>query len=87
MWMCRRFPLLALCFAALLCGASAQQTVTLGNGTVALNPNGSNSGGIPGWTSRGYKDLSSYAWYSLRGNIRNGQGALALMMPEQVDDS
>jgi hypothetical protein len=123
MRMFRRFPLLALCFAVLLCGASAQQTVTLGNGTVVLNgpwkfhtgddmawaqpdyndsawdkmdltlpassfdPNGSSSGWIPGWTSRGYKELSGYAWYRLRVNIQNGQSVLALMMPEQVDDA
>jgi hypothetical protein len=37
MWMFRRFPLLALSFAFLLCAASAQQTVTLGTATVALN--------------------------------------------------
>ena len=123
MWMFRRLPLLALALAVLLCGASAQQTVTLGNATVALNgpwkfqpgddmawaqpdyddsawdkidltiptgsydPNGSSGGWIPGWTSRGYKDLSGYAWYRLGVNIQNGQSALALMMPEQVDDA
>ena len=123
MWMFRRSALLALCFAVLLCGAFAQQTVTLGKATVALNgpwkfhsgddmawaqpdyddsawdkmdltlplgsydPNDGTSGWVPGWTSRGYKDLSGYAWYRLRVNIQNGQSALALMMPEQVDDA
>lgn len=123
MWMFRRFPLLALSFAFLLCAASAQQTVTLGTATVALNgpwkfhtgdnmawaqpdyddsawdkmdltlphgshdPNGGSSGWIPGWTSLGYKDYSGYAWYRLRVNIQNGQSALALQMPEQVDDA
>jgi Stage II sporulation protein E (SpoIIE) len=123
MWMFRRFPLLAVSFAFLLCGASAQQTVTLGNATVALNgpwkfhtgddpawaqpdyddsawdkmdltlppvsydPNGGTNGWIPGWTSRGYKDSSGYAWYRLRVNIQNGQSGLALKMPEQFDDA
>jgi hypothetical protein len=123
MWMFGRFPFLALSFAFLLCGASAQQTVTLGNATAALNgpwgfhtgddmawaqpdyddsgwdkmdltlspgsydPNSGAGGWIPGWTSRGYKDYSGYAWYRLRVNIQNGQSALALKMPELVDDA
>jgi Stage II sporulation protein E (SpoIIE) len=123
MWMFRRFLVLALSFACLLCGAFAQQTVTLGNATVALNgpwkfhtgdnmawaqpdyddsawdkmdltlpsgsydPNSGAGGWVPGWTLRGYKDLSGYAWYRLRVNIQNGQSALALKMPELVDDA
>jgi hypothetical protein len=107
MWMFRRFRLLALSFAALLCAASAQQTVTLGKSTVTLDgpwkfqtgddmawaqpdyddsswntmdltvparshdPYGGSGGWIPGWTSRGYKGYTGYAWYRLQVNIQN----------------
>jgi hypothetical protein len=57
MWMFRRFPLLALCFAALLCGASAQRTVTLGNATVALNgPWKFHTGDNMAWAQPDYDD-------------------------------
>jgi hypothetical protein len=55
--MFRRFPLLALCFAVLLCGASAQQTVTLGNGTVVLNgPLKFHTGDDMAWAQPDYDD-------------------------------
>ncbi len=40
------------------------------------------SGYLPGWTARGYKGYSGYAWYRLRINIQDGQSALALKMPD-----
>ncbi len=45
------------------------------------------SGYIPGWTARGYKGYSGYAWYRLRVSIQNGQSALALKMPIDFDDA
>ncbi|HEX4020671.1 MAG TPA: SpoIIE family protein phosphatase [Acidobacteriaceae bacterium] len=50
------------------------------------------SGYVPGWTARGYRGYAGYAWYRLRVNIQNnaentGQGALALKMPDNFDDS
>ncbi len=50
------------------------------------------SGYVPGWTAKGYPDLSHYAWYRLRINIENvaatGERArLAIKMPESFDDA
>ena len=45
------------------------------------------SGYVPGWTSRGYPGYAGYAWYRLRVNIQNGQSALALKLPDEVDDA
>ncbi|HTU50256.1 MAG TPA: SpoIIE family protein phosphatase [Acidobacteriaceae bacterium] len=45
------------------------------------------SGFVPGWTARGYKGYSGYAWYRLRVDIQDGQSALALKMPDNFDDA
>jgi hypothetical protein len=50
------------------------------------------SGFVPGWTASGYKGYSGYAWYRLRvdihdGPVHEGQSALALKMPDDVDDA
>jgi hypothetical protein len=45
------------------------------------------SGYVPGWTARGYKGYSGYAWYRLRVKIQDGQSALALKMPDNFDDA
>ncbi len=45
------------------------------------------SGFVPGWTARGYKGYSGYAWYRLRVNVQDGQSALALKMPDNFDDA
>jgi len=45
------------------------------------------SGFVPGWTARGYKGYSGYAWYRLRVNVQDGQSALALKMPYLIDDA
>jgi hypothetical protein len=45
------------------------------------------SGYVPGWTARGYKGYSGYAWYRLRVNLQDGQSALALKMPDNFDDA
>jgi hypothetical protein len=42
---------------------------------------------VPGWTARGYKGTSGYAWYRLRVNLQGGQTALALKMPDNFDDA
>ena len=58
-----------------------------------MPPNGSydpmigSSGYVPGWTARGYKGHSGYAWYRLRVHIQNGQSALALKMPDNFEDA
>ena len=51
------------------------------------DPTIGSSGFVPGWTTRGYKGYSGYAWYRLRINIQDGQSALALKMPDDFDDA
>ncbi len=57
----------------------------------SYDPTLGSSGFVPGWTARGYKGYSGYAWYRLRVNIGNGiqdgQSALALKMPDNFDDA
>jgi Stage II sporulation protein E (SpoIIE) len=45
------------------------------------------SGFIPGWTASGYRGHSGYAWYRLRINVESSHGALAIKMPDSVDDA
>ncbi len=44
------------------------------------------SGYVPGWTRRGYPELSGYAWYRLRVRVNDAGQALWLKMPPNVDD-
>lgn len=61
----------------------------------SYDPTIGNSGYVPGWTARGYKGYSGYAWYRLQVHIENGiengiqdgQSALALKMPDNFDDA
>ena len=50
-----------------------------------LTPN--ESGEVPGWTARGYKELSGYAWYRLQVVVDGASGRLALEMPPSADDA
>jgi len=57
-------------------------------------PNGSHdpyfgtSGFVPGWTVRGYRNYSGFAWYRLRVDVvEHAQDGLALKMPQNVDDA
>jgi hypothetical protein len=45
------------------------------------------AGFVPGWTARGYPDLSGYAWYRLRLRVRHADQPLWLKMPLDVDDA
>lgn len=46
------------------------------------------SGYIPGWTSKGFPNLSGYAWYRIKVPLENLQGKnLALLAPPAVDDA
>ncbi|HTU51678.1 MAG TPA: SpoIIE family protein phosphatase [Acidobacteriaceae bacterium] len=45
------------------------------------------SGYLLGWTARGYKGYSGYAWYRLRTNVQDGQTRLAIKLPDDVDDA
>jgi hypothetical protein len=49
------------------------------------------SGFVPGWTAKGYPNLSRYAWYRIRIDIENAatsaeHARLAIKMPESFDD-
>lgn len=65
---------------------SAWGTMDLTPAPGSYDPIIGSSGYVPGWTARGYKDYSGYAWYRLRVNIENNQTALALKMPDNFDD-
>jgi hypothetical protein len=45
------------------------------------------AGFVPGWTARGYPDLSGFAWYRLRLRVTNPGQPLWLKMPLEVDDA
>ncbi|HWU39493.1 MAG TPA: hypothetical protein VN203_17735, partial [Candidatus Acidoferrum sp.] len=44
------------------------------------------TGYVPGWTTRGYPNLTGYAWYRLRIRIDSHGRPVALEMPLNVDD-
>jgi hypothetical protein len=66
---------------------SAWGTMDLTPPPGSFDPVIGSSGYVPGWTARGYKGYSGFAWYRLRVNIQNGQTALALKMPDNFDDA
>ncbi len=45
------------------------------------------SGFVPGWTRKGYPDLSGFAWYRLRLRVKDASQALWLQMPLSFDDA
>lgn len=45
------------------------------------------SGYVPGWTRKGYPELSGYAWYRMRLRVNDAGQALWLKMPNDVDDA
>ncbi len=40
-----------------------------------------------GWTARGHKGYSGYAWYRLRVNVEGAKRSLSLKMPDTFDDA
>jgi len=45
------------------------------------------TGLAPGWTARGHKGYSGYAWYRLQVNVEGANRSLALKMPDSFDDA
>jgi hypothetical protein len=45
------------------------------------------TGYVPGWTQKGYPELSGYAWYRLRLRVKNADQPLWLKMPNDFDDA
>lgn len=45
------------------------------------------SGYLPGWTARGNRGYSGYAWYRLKINVRDGGTLVAIKMPDNFDDA
>lgn len=45
------------------------------------------SGYVPGWTLKGYPELSGYAWYRMHLRVNDAGEALWLKMPNDVDDA
>jgi hypothetical protein len=53
----------------------------------SVDPTYGTPGFVPGWTARGYPDLSGYAWYRLRVRVTDPGQPLQLKMPNDFDDS
>jgi hypothetical protein len=53
----------------------------------SVDPAYGTSGFVPGWTARGYPNLSGYAWYRLRVRIIDPGKPLELKMPNDFDDA
>ncbi len=67
---------------------SSWSTVDLTPPLSSYDPYMGSSGFVPGWTERGYRGYSGFAWYRLRVNIQDAaQGGLAIKMPSDVDDA
>lgn len=67
---------------------AAWDTIDLTPLQQSYDPSIGSGGFVPGWTARGYKGYSGYAWYRLRINVKNPQRvALALKMPDDIDDA
>jgi Stage II sporulation protein E (SpoIIE) len=66
---------------------SGWATVDLTPPPGSFDPLLGSSGYLPGWTARGYKGYSGYAWYRLTANVEDGQTRLAIKMPDDVDDA
>jgi Stage II sporulation protein E (SpoIIE) len=45
------------------------------------------TGFVPGWTRKGYPELSGYAWYRLRVRVTNPGQPIWLKMPDSFDDA
>jgi hypothetical protein len=45
------------------------------------------AGYVPGWSRRGYPDLTGFAWYRLRVHVSDPGQPLRLKMPDNVDDA
>lgn len=52
----------------------------------AVNPKDGTTGYVPGWTRKGYPELSGYAWYRLRVRVADAGQPLWLKMPDHFDD-
>jgi hypothetical protein len=66
---------------------SAWGTMDLTPPPGSFDPLLGSSGYLPGWTARGYKGYSGYAWYRLKTNVQDGQTRLAIKLPDDVDDA
>ena len=66
---------------------SAWATMDLTPPPGSFDPVIGSSGYLLGWTARGYKGHSGYAWYRLTTNVQDGRTRLALKMPDDVDDA
>jgi hypothetical protein len=53
----------------------------------AVDPLTGTSDYLPGWTQKGYPDLSGYAWYRLRLRVKDAGQPLWLKMPNDFDDA
>lgn len=62
-------------------------TMDLRSAPGAVSLHYGSSGYIPGWSARGYPHLAGFAWYRIRLHFAGPTQALALKMPNHVDDA
>lgn len=53
----------------------------------SIDPQFGTGGYVPGWTRRGYPELSGYAWYRLRVRVTHPDQKLWMKMPDNFDDA
>lgn len=53
----------------------------------SMDPLNGTSNYVPGWTQKGYPDMSGYAWYRLRLRVKDPGQPLWLKMPNDFDDA
>ncbi len=66
---------------------SSWETIDLTPPPGSDDPDLGTSGYVPGWTAQGHDGYAGYAWYRLRVDVQDGDRALALKMPDSVDDA
>jgi hypothetical protein len=66
---------------------SSWSTVDLTPSAGSFDPTLGIKGFAPGWTKRGYPDLTGFAWYRLRLHVTNPSQRFWLKMPDDVDDA
>jgi serine/threonine protein phosphatase PrpC len=66
---------------------SAWTLMDLSSQPTAEDPGYGTPGYIPGWTGKGFPNLTGFAWYRLRIRVANPNQPLALKMPDHVDDA
>ncbi len=66
---------------------SSWSTIDLTPQPGSFDPTMNTAGYVPGWTAKGFPDLSGYAWYRLRVRVSNPTQPLSIKMPADFEDA